>query len=94
MLRKCAEVVAVLMVCLPAGEGVHLATASYIDQIHSLRPVARWSPGPIEMVLLCCCLLVLCLIAPRFRVGRARCRRAAESLQPADSLSVKGRRPE
>lgn len=67
MLRNYAAVMAVLLICAPIGGGARLAPATYIDQMQSLRPVANWSPGPIELVLLCCCGIILCLIAPRLR---------------------------
>jgi hypothetical protein len=66
MLRKYAAIVAALMVCAPIGGSADSAMGSYGEQIHDLQPAAQWPPGQIELVLLCCCLVVLCLIAPRF----------------------------
>lgn len=74
MLRKYAGIVAALIVCVPIGGGARVSMATYADQIHALRPAIRWSPGPIELVLLCSCLVVLSLIAPRLHSSPVRYR--------------------
>ena len=67
MLRNLGAIAAALMVCLPIGGGVRSAMGSYLEHIHGLRPIIRWAPGAVELALLCACLVILCLVAPRFR---------------------------
>ena len=67
MPRKLMPVLAGLIVVLPPGGGAHTALGTSLEGLGAIRPVARWAPATIEMVLMCSCLVMLCLIAPRFR---------------------------
>lgn len=67
MLRNLVPVLAGLLIVLPPGGGAHTALGTSLEGLIAIRPVARWAPATIEMVLMCCCLVMLCLIAPRFR---------------------------
>ena len=58
---------AALLVLLPLGGGVHPALGTSLDELSTIRPVARWALESLELVLMCSCLVMLCLIAPRFR---------------------------
>ncbi len=55
------------MICLPIGGGAPAAMGDYLSRLAALRPVLRWQLGGLELVLMCTCLVMLCLIAPRFR---------------------------
>jgi hypothetical protein len=67
MLRKFMPILAAVMVVLPLGGGAHTALGRSVEELIAIRAVARWALGTVELVLMCSCLVMLCLIAPRFR---------------------------
>lgn len=66
MLRKLMPVLAAVLVVFPLG-GAHTALGRSLEELIAIRPAARWALETVELVLMCSCLVMLCLIAPRFR---------------------------
>lgn len=67
MLPKLMPVLAAVLVVLPLGGGAHMALGRSLEELIAIRPAARWALETVELVLMCSCLVMLCLIAPRSR---------------------------
>ena len=72
MRPKVTSIMAALMICLPIGGGAHVALGAFWGELGGVKPVVHWTLTTLELVLMCCCLVMLCLIAPRSRRARAK----------------------
>jgi len=73
MLRKLSMIAAMMLVCLPPGIVLDVSLpVTRADHGPVVAPPALLLPGPCDLMVICGCLTVLCLLDVRRRMTSSR----------------------